>query len=212
MKQNVMLIPLISHGVGYIKTGVISTVLGWAAGYLIMIFFEVPINQLQWYENPMVISALVTAGFLSLNKLMEVWGDRKKSLDTVSQKREEQHATYSDKLAELTSKERGELLGNLKEVYETEILFIKGQRNLKDAEAFEARIRAHKAVNEVNRCNGHIFILHSLLSKAGIEIPEFQVRSYDELMHGIDEEVNRYQKQMVIQMEELRGRNDGKDS
>ena len=84
-----------------------------------------------------------------------------------------------------------------------EIGFWKEQLNLKHISEFEGRQRAHRFANEANRQSMHIFELHAMMSKAGIEIPEFRPKHYEELMFGLDEEVAKFRLSLAERLDEV---------
>jgi hypothetical protein len=214
VRQNTMLIPIISHGLGYIKLPILSIVAGWSAGSTVMMMFQVAPEQLEWWQNPVVISAAVTAIFLSVNKLIDVFNEYRKQKFQAQEDDDKERASFSDKLAELTNKEREQLLGGLKELHEREILslkeqfgrevhFIKGQRNLKDLEAFEARARAHWYGNELTRTYGHIMQLQRLCNEAGVTFPQFDQKGELDFLSSVKHEIDAYRKRLLEEIDEV---------
>jgi hypothetical protein len=179
--------------------GVIGWLAGWLASVTVMAFqTPTPTQSAQspWYESPAVIAAIMAAVVTVMLKVL----DRKW---TKNDQQETQHQTLSDRLAELTAKEREQLLGGLKGLHAQEIQFWKTQLQVEEISNFEARQRSHRFGNEVNRLHAHIHICHIEMAKGNLTIPEFTVKSYDELMNGLDEETEKFRQSIVKKLEEV---------
>lgn len=181
--------------------GVIGWLAGWLASVTVMAFQTQTATQAAqspspWYESPAVIAAIMAAVVTVLLKVL----DRRW---TKNDQQETQHQTLSDRLAELTAKEREQLLGGLKGLHAQEIQFWKTQLQIEEVSEFEARQRAHRFGNEVNRLHAHVHICHIKMAEKNMEIPEFQVKSYDELMNGLDEETEKFRQSIVQKLEQV---------
>jgi hypothetical protein len=187
-----------------------SSFLGWAAS----IAFQAP-TVVHWYEQPAVIAGLVSGAVvliaLLLNRHFQV-KDKEKEL---AKAQENQHTTFSEKMQELAQNQTQTVYTELEKLHnkeirilteqnEREVAFWKREYSTKSRSDFESRLRAHAAVNEANRLKGHIFLLHKLMSDAGVPLPEFQEKSGDEIMADVaaqmlnfkDDLIDRYEKAM----------------
>jgi hypothetical protein len=54
----------------------------------------------------------------------------------------------------------------------------------------------------LNRIHGHVYECHRLMSAQGIEIPEFKLKFYEEIMHGLDEEVAKFKQSVSERLDE----------
>lgn len=193
----------IAH-IKFIAVSIISWIAGSIAGLVMM--FQDPVPNSEWWQHPAVVAAVVTALFVFAQKLLDHFRESRKDQDEREDERDEKHQTYSEKLQELTQSERAQLLGGLKDLHQKEIEFFKSQVFFKEVENFEARMRAHRYGNEVTRIHSHVYVCHSLMSQKGLEIPEFVLKSGEELMLGLEAEVLAFrqkleeEKRQMIQM------------
>lgn len=182
----------ISHGLTGFKTLVVaslSTFTGWAAGETVLAMQTSAAANPAWYENPAVIAATVTATFLLLGKVFDHYAEKNKSNSS-------NQINWSTKAAELSFEERKGLLGGLNHLHHKEIQFYQEQLIQKEVSEFEARERAHRLGNELNRYVAHILKLHSTMSHANLDIPEFQIKSNDEITFGLMEEVTKFRESL----------------
>jgi hypothetical protein len=196
--------------IGWIKPSFywfISVFLAFLSGKFISIFQSTPQISSVWYESPAFVGGAVAGVFLILKQILDWYKENRKDQKASEDENDKRQITFTEKIQELTHAERKDLLGGLmtlheKEVemletkFETEVKFWKREFAIKSKGEFEARMRAHRFGNEVNRLNAHVFILHASMSKASLDIPAFELKSYDQLMEGIDAEVEKHQSSL----------------
>ncbi len=164
-------------------------------GQIVMIFQTVPAP---WYEAPATISGILTLVGLIVGQIItRLWNSR--------DKKDDQHVSIATLTYNLSQQERKEVLGELHKVHDREIRFEKNKAQLSAIEAFESRIRAHRSQNEMQRLHHHIYETHTLMAKAGIAIPEFKLKSGDDLMKGLEEEVANFKRQLNDEIHESAG-------
>jgi hypothetical protein len=183
-----------------------GALMGWFAGEAVQI---VATNPPAWYETPTGAAAL-TAGFFTLivGFLNNWWNARR------DEKKREMHA--SDTSLNVSHQERQQLLNELKEHHQEEIKFLnrklkesesKAERQIREAKVmeFEGRHRAHRYGNECNRLTGHIYRLNTILIDNKIEPPEWNFKTYPQIMEGLDEEIIAYKRQLEEEDREMKG-------
>lgn len=175
-KQSLMVNPmqLISQNFGWLN---ITAFTGWLAGTITgeAIAMQLPtgVAQAAWWQHSAVISAFVVALFMLAGKLLDQYFKGR----TAKQERD-------DKL------------------HAQEVEFWKTQLNIKHLSEFEARSRSHRLSNEITRIHTHVYACHSEMSCAGLQIPDFKLKFYDELMNGLDEEVARFKGSLAEKFDE----------
>jgi len=196
------IIPILTPGFSWMKTVILASIGGWMANEAIALAFQIEAPP-QWYQSPLVAQALITAGLLLVGQLAKLWWDGRQKKIESQQKGDEQHLTFSSKLQELTAIEREQLLGGLKELHKQEVLFEKSRRQMKEMEAFEARVGRHRAWGEISRLVTYIFTLHGEMNQKGFEFPPFEFRSQEDLMEGVQQQMEEFRKTLVEQSEEI---------
>lgn len=147
---------------------------GWGAGEVVAMQTPIAEAQFAWWQHSAVISALVVACFMILGKLLDKY--------------------FEGREKRITRDEAQRL---------REIQFWKDQLTLKHLSEYESRMRAHRFGNEVNRLHSHIYNCHRLMSGGSIEIPEFKLKFYEELMDGLDQEVAKFKASLNERYEEV---------
>lgn len=132
-----------------------------------------------------VVSALVVGGLMLLRRLLDRYFEDK------------------DKKLQRADEERERELRRDEELHQREIQFWKDHSNIKTLEAFEARLRAHRAVNELNKTHLHVYDCHKRMSIASVEIGEFTFKFGETLMEGIDEEVAKFKASLADRLDEV---------
>lgn len=152
----------------------IAAVAGWFAGWRAgeTVAMQTP-EIIVWWQQPAVISALVVALFMILGKLLDKYYDSK------------------DKKIKRDD-----------ELHQKEVEFWKTQLNIKHLSEFESRQRAHRFGNEVNRLHSHIYDCHRLLAEKGAPIPDFKLKFYEELMSGLEDEVDKFKQSLAERLDE----------
>jgi hypothetical protein len=178
----------------------------WLAGKFMQILQVTPPASV-WYESPAFVGGLVAGVFIIIKELLDWIKQNRKDKKADEKEDDQRQITFSEKIQELTLDERKSLLGGLMQLHEkevqmledkseSEIKFWKREFAIKSRGEFEARMRAHRFGNEVNRLNAHIFMLHASMSRSNLDIPEFELKSYDQLMQGLDDEVEKHQSSL----------------
>lgn len=179
----------------------VSTFAGWFASTVAAMQTATETTKLAWYEQPVVIAGAVSASVAILMEIIKTWRENRKEKNSAETERAKQHSTSTDKKEELTYQERKDLLNEQKDLEKRKTAFYRDQFKLKEIEAFEARMRAHRFSNEVNRLHNHIYKCHHEIADKKGKIPEFQFKYHDELMKDIEMEVENFKKQLNEQIE-----------
>lgn len=192
---------LIFQSLNWIKAFLIwfvSSIIGWAAAVLL----QTP--PAHWYEQPAVIAAGVSGAVVIIGLFVNRYFHTRDKKEDREEEVRKQHLSSTDRLQELTQQELTDLLARRNDLHTKEIAFLKDQLTIEKVSNFEARTRAHRAINEVNNNVIYIFTLHTLMSRHGLEIPTYKPKTYDEIMHGISGEIEKFKKSLNVQIEEIK--------
>lgn len=201
---------LLDFTIGWLKPGfywAFSIAAAWLAGKFAQ-FLQAAPPPAVWYESPAFIGGVVAGIFILAKELLDWAKQSRKEKKAGEEENDKRQITFSEKIQELTLDERKSLLGGLIQLHEkevqvleekaeSEVKFWKREFAIKSRGEYEARMRAHRFGNEVNRLNAHVFMLHAAMSKVNIDIPEFELRTYEQLMEGLDEEVEKHQSTLA---------------
>ncbi len=195
--------------IGWLKPSfywLFSVCLAYLSGKFISLFQSAPTVS-PWYESPAFVGGAVAGAFLIIKQILDWYKESRKDQKTTEEESDKRQVTFTERIQELTHAERKDLLGGLMSLHEKEVEMLEGKIEsevkfwkrefaIKSKGEFEARMRAHRFGNEVNRLNAHIFMLHASMSKANLDIPEFELKSYEQLMDGVEEEVKKHQNSL----------------
>lgn len=209
LTQRMNPILLIFQSLNWIKTFAIwlfSWLIGWAAT------FALQTSAAQWYDQPVVIAGLVSGAVAIIGLLLNRYFQSKDKKTETEKEKESQHMTFSEKMQELAQTQSQAAYAELDklhtkeikiltELFDREVGFWKREYSTKSRSDFESRLRAHAAVNETNRLKGHIFILHKLMSDAGVPLPEFTAKTGDEIYEGIAEQMLNFKDDLIDRFE-----------
>ncbi len=195
-----ILMYIFSQAIAYTKTLLIGVV-GWLVAQPFGFIMQAAAPG-SWFE-PSVVSAVVAALAVIITQLIINRGNNKKLEAEKHENEDERHKTFSEKLQELTQQERNFLLGGLKELHQKEVQFLRQQLTIEKISDFESRMRAHRFGDELNRVHSHVYHCHTLMSQKGIEIPEFTLKFYEELMNGLDGEVDKFKESLEREMQKV---------
>jgi hypothetical protein len=193
---------LISSGLVSVKTLTVA-VIGWAAAFVVGVVLQAQDNSWLQVVIPAIVSAVVPSTILLISKILELRREQQKSRDDREERGDDKHLSYSEKIAELTAAERAKLLEEKERNYQQKSDFLNYQLEIRVLQTFEARMRAHQWINEVTRCQGYIFQLHALMSQAGLNIPEFKIKTDEEIQLDIAEKVAAYKLKLEKDKEAL---------
>lgn len=192
-KTMIPVLPILTHGLGWIKTLILSSAAGWLVGETAFLAFQAPPPL--WYESPLMISVVTAISVVMVQVLINL-SDRRKQRLARESKEDEQHNTFSTRLQELTVTERKELLAEYKELYGQELRFEKARRQSADLQAVEARFRYHQMANALSTAQTFIFTLQGLLSQNHIEFPVFTPKTEADFEEGLKLAIEAYKQQI----------------
>ncbi len=193
------------HIVSWAKIGIFavaSAITGWLAGEVLVVL-QVPQVQAHWYEQPAFTAGLVAGVVTILGFLFNNWNEKRKLKAARESEQDKQHLTYSETLQQVTLEERKGLIGQLIQLHEKEINILKGQAkhevdfwmsefSKKSRETYEARLSKHAFANEVNHLHQYIHVCHIEMAKNNVPFPEIKMKSYEEMMAGVEIEMGNF--------------------
>jgi hypothetical protein len=149
------------------------------------------------------VTAFIPAFFLLILKLVDIYHERQKAKKKEEDEDEARHLSYDERRLEMAEQVREKGVGYLKDGLHKQIEFYKSQVFLEQIKTFEARMARHRYGDELTRIHSHVYACHSLMSQKGITIPEFALKSGDELMLGLEAEVLAFRQKLEKENEML---------
>jgi hypothetical protein len=170
-----------------------------------ILFFQGDVGG--WYLNAgMILTfivAMIPATALLVLKLIDVWQERQKRKQAKEEEDDAGHLSYGERLVTESLAERARLLSEREKNHQTEIRFYKYQLEIKEIETIESRFRAHFHGNELSRAQAHISVCQGLMANAGLEIPEFKLKTEAEMQIALQAELANYRKKLEKEKEAM---------
>lgn len=149
-----------------------------------------------WYHAPAFTAAAV-AGLLMLvvkvaEKIVDAYREGKKDKD----KKKDDHLSYSVQMEELTAKEWVDAINHRNSLHAREVDFHQNQLITSEVNKYEVKERLNRAMSELTAVQNYTMKLKGLLIKCGSDFEDLPIKSYGEIMSGIEDKVVEYEENM----------------
>jgi hypothetical protein len=159
----------------------ISIIPAWMAGTLAMMQGT---DVQSWFYSG-VFSAIVVTLIVTLGRVFDKIFDGRKANQ---ERADRQNREKQDRADELHAREKD---------------FLQTQNIAKTVECYGERKAKHRAVNEIGRLHVHFYETNALLADKGIKPPDFKLIFGDELMEGIEDEVEMFRQSLIGGIDEV---------
>jgi hypothetical protein len=200
-KMNNM-IQLISHAACWVK---ILIGAGFSSVFSVisqkfLAFFQA--DDVHWYNNPALLGMLGGIITLFAGKMLDTYQKSREAKAEAAKQEKAAHQTFSERLFESQFKDRQEFIEDMREFHESKIAFKDEQIREHKLAEFIARERAHNYGGYTNMVQGYAQVLEIECKKHDIPLPyEFKFKSYPEIMEGLEEKIEAYEKRLAVEAE-----------
>lgn len=191
----VVIVEMLSH----LKFGVLlvaTAIFSWLSARTVLLFQAVE-GKSEWWQSPAFTASIAAGVFVVAARFIDNWlearREAKKEREQDAEDLRDKQLTLSERLEELTGQQWLEVIQRRDVLHAQEIDFLRSQNFALDVSKFELRERTHLAMDEVTKLQAYAVHLEQELIKCDHTYTPYRIKSYFEIMEGIDEKVRAYE-------------------
>lgn len=174
-----------------IAIGGVTATVAWIASITYAFTLDGETTKAGW--DPAVVAALTAGAFMIIAKIADLaWTARRESKRAKEDRKERdtaEHISITETMTEVTAQQLNQLMERRDRLHQKEVDFLKGQILTAEIAKYDVRTRNHLAMDEITRLQAHVLNLHGLLERHEIQFTPLPIKSYMDIMAGVDEKV-----------------------
>jgi hypothetical protein len=178
-----------------------GSLFGWLGG-TVYGFFQAENAKTTWYE-PAIWSVGASGAFMVLSKLLDWWkeGRREKTKrqDKQDYDDDQRHMSLAQELGEMTTEQWRDVIARRDRLHEEQTKFLQSQITQGNITKYDLRQRSQLAMDEVTKLQAYARRLETSLLRNNLEYAEYPMRSYLDIMDGVEAKVAEFARQLAEQ-------------